>query len=199
MPAKKKDPTVRRRANKASTASVLTDVTREIDSSDYQAMTVAQLRALAKDRELKVTGRRKADLIEALVADDDPTPKLPERVTPEGDPLPWRPETLDWWADLWAAPMSNEYHSSDRHALYLLAVLMDAFWTSPTQQLAAEIRLQRQAFGLTPYDRRRLEWTIETVDAAKDAGDRRREGRGQSDPAKAPAPPAQDPRLHLVQ
>jgi hypothetical protein len=75
----------------------------------------------------------------------------------------WHPQTEEWWADLWAAPMSNEYHASDRHALYMLAALMDDFWTTDTagrrKALSEEIRLSRQAFGLTPYDRRRLEWT----------------------------------------
>lgn len=157
MPAPKKDASVRRRANKASTASVLT---------------------------------------QADEASARPAPELPARYDADGNEMNWRPETLEWWADLWAAPMSSEYHSSDRHALFLLAVLVDQFWTAPDQKLAGEIRLQRQAFGLTPYDRRRLEWTIETADAAKDSGSRRRSGR-QAEPA--PAPPAEDPRLKLVQ
>jgi len=107
----------------------------------------------------------------------------------------WRPETLDWWDDLWAAPMAAEYHSSDKHALFLLAVLMDQFWTEPDQKLAGEIRLQRQAFGLTPYDRRRLEWTIESTEEAKDRGaQRRRAGTASPQPK-----PGDDPRMVLVQ
>ena len=69
--------------------------------------------------------------------------------------------------------------------------LVDAFWTEPSQALAAEIRLQRQAFGLTPYDRRRLEWTIESVDEAQDRG---RQRRARQQPAAARAT---DPRSVL--
>lgn len=138
----KKHPSVRARANKASTAAVLTDD-------------------------------------QAVVR-----PGLPDR----GEP--WHPQTLEWWDDLWAAPMAAEYHESDRHALFLLAVLMDQFWLDPTPKIATEIRLQRQAFGLTPYDRRRLEWTIETAEESKERGRRR-----QRPPAQLPA--ANDPRSGL--
>lgn len=146
MPAPKKDPSVRARANRATTAAKLTDGTTVI------------------------------------------RPELPSG-------REWRPETLDWWNDLWSSPMAKEYHSSDKHALFLLAVLMDQFWVEPDQKLAGEIRLQRQAFGLTPYDRRRLEWTIESTEEAKDRGAQRRSGRTASPTPK----PGDDPRLALVQ
>ena len=105
---------------------------------------------------------------------------------PDGD---WHDLTLEWWADIWASPMAPEFDSSDRHGLFILATLVDGFWKSPSQALAAEIRLQRQCFGLTPIDRRRLQWEIERVDEAQDRGERRR--------AAAPRPPAEpvaDPR-----
>lgn len=106
----------------------------------------------------------------------------------------WHPQTVEWWNDLWAAPMAAEYHESDKHALFLLAVLIDQFWNQPSQRLAAEIRQQRQAFGLTPYDRRRLEWTIETTEEAKDRGKARREAKPVPQPERGT-----DPRLALVQ
>lgn len=116
-------------------------------------------------------------------------PDLPTR---EGG---WHKQTLEWWEDLWSAPMAAEYHSSDRHALFLLAILIDDFWREPSQKLAAEIRLQRQAFGLTPYDRRRLEWTIVTAEQAKErGGGHRAAGRSAPQPKAA-----NDPRLALVQ
>jgi len=62
--------------------------------------------------------------------------------------------------------MAEEYLRVDRHALFRLALLIDLYWTEPTKELAGEIRLEQQAFGLTPLDRRRLEWTIERVEAA---------------------------------
>ncbi|PBB08470.1 hypothetical protein CKW39_08915 [Kocuria sp. WRN011] len=122
-------------------------------------------------------------------------PELPTRRDEDGGEVPWQPQTLEWWEDLWAAPMSSEYHSSDKHALFVLAALMDEFWIMPSAKLAGEIRLQRQAFGLTPYDRRRLEWTIETAEEAKDRGTRRRAGGSTS---RQPDE-GDDPRLTLVQ
>ena len=144
MPQPKKDPSVRARANRASTAATLTD-----------GRTVIR-------------------------------PDLPDR--------DWHPLTVEWWDDLWASPMAGEYHPSDRHGLFILAALVDAFWGSPSKELAGEIRLQRQAFGLTPYDRRRLEWTIETAEDAKDRGQAR---RGAA-PVRQPSATS-DPRLALVQ
>jgi len=112
------------------------------------------------------------------------------------DEREWHPLTLEWWADMWAAPMAGEYHESDRHALFVLAALMDDFWQarSPTmrKELSIEIRLQRQAFGLTPYDRRRLEWTIESAEESKDRGRQRTQRSGAVQP-----PPGADPRSVL--
>lgn len=76
--------------------------------------------------------------------------------------------TRRWWRDVWSSPMATEYLRADEHALFRLAVLVDEFWHKPNRGLAAEIRLQQQAFGLTPLDRRRLEWSIEQVEQAKD-------------------------------
>lgn len=143
MPQPKKHPSVRARANKASTAATLTD----------------EVRVEAPD----LPGSRE-----------------------------WHPQTVQWWEDLWSAPMAAEYHSSDRHALFILAALVDDFWTDPTTGKAAEIRLQRQAFGLTPYDRRRLEWTIETTEEAKDRGRRRQRSQVEAAPVAA-----NDPRSGL--
>ena len=157
MPAAKKDPSVRARANRAATAATL---------GSESVVPLAQ------------------------------RPELPERTDKDGNALAWHQLTLEWWRDLWAAPMAGEYHSSDRHGLFVLAGLMEDFWRagSPTMRttVAMEIRLQRQAFGLTPYDRRRLEWTIESVHEAQDRGRSRRQR------ATTPAPVAgADPRSAL--
>lgn len=76
----------------------------------------------------------------------------------------WNALTVAWWRDTWQSPMSSEFLPSDIHALYVLAELIDQFWEKPTTFLAAEIRQQRQAFGQTPLDRRRLEWQVERVE-----------------------------------
>src|SRR5690348_3178359 len=69
-------------------------------------------------------------------------PKLPKR----DDHADWHPLTKAWWRDTWRSPMASEYLEADRHGLYLLAALVDQFWQTPTKELAAEIRQQRQHF-----------------------------------------------------
>lgn len=89
----------------------------------------------------------------------------------------WRTETRRWWRSVWHSPMAAEYLDADVHGLFRLAVLVDEFWTEPTPKLAGEIRLQQQAFGLTPLDRRRLEWSIEQVEGASSRRQQRRAQR----------------------
>src|SRR5512146_2467389 len=87
-------------------------------------------------------------------------PSLPKRYgrPPEDTPgakapeIPWHRMTVAWWHDIWHSPMAEEFLRADVHALYRLAVLVDQFWASPSKELAAEIRLQQQCFGLTPID-----------------------------------------------
>ena len=137
----------------------------------------------------------------------DPTeiqiPKLPELSPKEiknyktGEvtyvPREWHKAAISWWNDIWSSPMSPEWDLSDIHGLYLLAELINTFWMLPPDKvkarsdLAAEIRLQRQSYGLSPMDRRRLQWTIEKADEATDTGNRRRSGQasiagGSNDP-----------------
>ena len=74
--------------------------------------------------------------------------------------------TVAWWRDIWASPMAPEFLKADVHGLYLLAELVDRFWLEPSVALAAEIRHHRMAFGLTPIDRRRLQWEVERAETA---------------------------------
>ena len=141
-----KDPSIRRRRNKASTHATL---------------------EVAEER------RQRA-------------PRLPAR--PEGKE--WHALTRAWWKDVWASELAQEYLPRvDIHGLYILAELVDAFWQEPSQALAAEIRLQRQCFGLTPIDRRRLQWEVVRVEEAQKRTTRRR-------PA-SPETAAVDPRAAL--
>lgn len=116
-------------------------------------------------------------------------------VAPELPDREWHELTRQWWADIWASPMSPEWDSSDLHGVFVLAAVYDDIWTGESakdrQNAAGEYRLQRKDFGLTPYDRRRLEWTIEQADEAKAKGRKRREV-----PASA-SRPAGDPRQVL--
>lgn len=112
------------------------------------------------------------------------TPDLPERDSA------WHRVTLTWWADVWASPMAPEYDSSDRHGLFVLAALVDDYWSAESARersiLAAEIRLQRQCFGLTPIDRRRLQWEIERSEEAQDKGRKRRAPAKSEDAGEDP-------------
>jgi hypothetical protein len=102
-------------------------------------------------------------------------PELPKRRRK------WRRETISWWKDIWHCPMAVEFIESDKHQLYILADLIDQFWREEANgkgasaSLATEIRLQRQCFGMTPIDRRRLQWDIEKAEKANMAGQERRE------------------------
>jgi hypothetical protein len=91
----------------------------------------------------------------------------------------WHPMTRRWWKDVWHSPMATEYVRADEHGLFRLAVLVDIFWTKPSQYIAAEIRHQQQAFGLTPLDRRRLEWSIEQVEEAREKREQKRARRAR--------------------
>lgn len=132
-------------------------------------------------RRNKVSTGAKLSAVHAVKA-----PDLPDH--PSGD---WQAMTLAWWRDVWASPMAPEYDDSDRHGLYLLAVLVDAFWSAPSKEIAAEIRLQRQCFGLSPIDRRRLQWEIERVDEAQERASKRRAAAPKAVPKTA------DPRSVL--
>ncbi len=92
------------------------------------------------------------------------------------------PRTAAWWRDVWTSPMAGEFDATDYHGLAMLAALVDAFWRAATNpspladplKLLAEIRQQSQRYGLSPIDRRRLQWEIERTEEARAHGERRR-------------------------
>lgn len=121
-------------------------------------------------------------------------PELPSRKDQFGDAMDWLPETVEWWNDVWSSPMANEFVNADFHGLYRLAILVDEFMHDPSSKNHAEVRIAQQAYGLTPYDRRRLEWTVEQTEDAKERGAQRRRM------AQAPQHAAHnDPRLRIVE
>lgn len=199
MPAHKKEPSARARRNKASTAATLTVV----EAVDYSTWTLAELRTEVDDRnaerpddaQLPRTGGKKK-LADMLAADDAPhIPAMPDR------PAGWHQMTVQWWRDVWSSPMSSEWHESDIHNVYVCALLYDDMWSGETatarQKAASEFRQQRSSLGLTPYDRRRLEWTIELADDAKAKGQRRRSGAAQPSGGKGKGGQQKDPRAGL--
>ncbi len=108
--------------------------------------------------------RNKVSTASVLSATPPPAevPELPARGRRK-----WHPMTLAWWNDVWLSPMAPEFLQADVHGLYILADLIDAYWKRPTTTLATEIRQQRQCFGLTPIDRRRLQWEVAKVESAE--------------------------------
>lgn len=129
--------------------------------------------------------RNKASSAARLIALPDRSAKVPP--LPEG--RGWQPETIAWWADVWSSPMAPEFLDADVHGLLMLAVLVDAFWQEPSEKLAGEIRLQRQCFGLTPIDRRRLQWEVDRGEEAEQRRAQRATAKGRprkkADPRKA--------------
>jgi len=128
---------------------------------------------------------------------------LSRSVTVEKPPLPairfWNEMTQAWWDDVWASPMAQEYDESDKHGLMALAMVVDDFWNSETprqrQEASQEIRLQGVRFGLSPIDRRRLQWEIEK---AEDAQARTTKRRRSAEELSSPAPTdGKDPRAVL--
>ena len=89
------------------------------------------------------------------------TPTLPRRRDATGQFADWHELTRQWWVDVWTSPMAGKFLDVDVHGLYVLAELLDRFWREPSTTLASEIRQHRTAFGLTPIDRRRLQWNIQ--------------------------------------
>lgn len=216
MPAKKKDPSVRARRNKAATSATLRRVEDDATNADtYAAMTVVQLREAIDivnagrpaDSQLPKCGT-KAALVDLLVAAERQIPDLPPhppKFVGEGEDsyevdVDWHAQTEAWWNDVWTSPMATEWDRSDLHNVVVVALLYDDIWRATTpkerKDALAEYRLQRADLGLSPYSRRRLEWTIETADEAKAKGEQRRSRTAAPATKKKPAA---DPRLALVE
>jgi hypothetical protein len=115
----------------------------------------------------------------------DPDRKVPHLPAhPNGA---WHPQALVYWRQLWKSPMAQEYDpATDLHGLYMLVLCYDDFLTAETptqrQKAAVEVRLQGVRYGITPFDRRRLEWTIEQAEEAQDRGRKRRQTHGEATP-----------------
>jgi len=140
-------------------------------------------------RRNKVAGARTLTVVH-----DVETPPLPQL---EVD-VDWHPMTEAWWDGIWSSPMAPEFDPSDLHGLYLLARLVDAFWYEPSTALAAEIRLQRQCFGLSPIDRRRLQWEIDRGEEAERNTTQRRNASKPKGSTRKRAPRPADPRDSLT-
>lgn len=142
-----------------------------------------------KDASVRARRNKAATAAKIVRPTDAKVPCLPERDSG------WHDLTREWWADVWSSPMSSEWDESDVHNVLIAAAVYDDMWRAETpkerKDAAAEYRLQRVDLGLSPYSRRRLEWTIESADEAKERGQQRRQRRVAS---KSDDPAVEDPR-----
>lgn len=121
----------------------------------------------------KLRQRRNRDVTAATFIDTSPIsdgeiPVLPEKFDEEGAPVEWRPEAVQLWEDLWTSPMASEYMRADQHRVLLYVELWDCYWRKPSVAVAGELRLQGVCLGVTPIDRRRLQWEIKRVEKPGD-------------------------------
>ncbi len=115
-----------------------------------------------KPAHLRQRTNRKAGAISLL--------QMPERseipALPDKDGRDWHPDTVRDWSDWWQSEMSTQWLQADIGGLRMLAVLVDEFHKTGKASILAEIRLQRQCYGLTPLDRSRLQWEVERGESA---------------------------------
>lgn len=126
-------------------------------------------------------------------------PTAAEAATNEVPPLPkrrgkWHVRVVEWWEAVWRSPMASEFLDADvKGGLYVVAELHQGFWKAKTagdrRALATEIRQQEMRFGLSPIDRRRLQWEVEKAESAAERTHTRRQrqrGPGKSGQPKDP-------------
>lgn len=116
-----------------------------------------------KDPKLKQ--RRNKEATAATLTDENPPEAKPELPPPSdcGIVGPWHKKVVELWNDIWSSAMASEYTKPDIHGLVMLMHMQHRYWNGE-YDLDAEIRLQRQCYGLTNLDRRRLQWEIKRVE-----------------------------------
>lgn len=73
----------------------------------------------------------------------------------------WLQSTKDWWKAVWASPPAAQWLEADRFALQRLALILDRIaGGEDTAALHREARAIEDNFGLSPYGRRRMLWTV---------------------------------------
>lgn len=105
----------------------------------------------------------------------------------------WHPRVLAWWNAIWKSPMASEWLDADVSGLvYRTAELQQDFWTADDAagRVAVETRIAKneERLGLSPIDRRRLQWEIERGDEASERTTKRR---------AAKAVQGKDPRSYM--
>lgn len=140
--------------------------------------------------------RNRASSRAILPAEDNPrqrAPSLPKpiRVTRKrkGEEVEseraWHALAVHWWETIWSSPLAGEFIRADEPAIIRTFMLVDRFGRTGSLEVAKEIRMMEDRLGLTPIARRRLEWSIDQGEAAKDRVQRREEERSRKNAVKA--------------
>lgn len=113
----------------------------------------------------KLRQRRNKDATAGTFIDTSPIaegdiPELPER----DDGVEWHPRAVRLWDEIWTAPMASEYTLADVHRVELYVDLFHRCKVQYSAAAMAELRLQGVCLGVTPIDRRRLQWEIKRVE-----------------------------------
>jgi hypothetical protein len=80
--------------------------------------------------------------------------------------------------------MAAEWLPADVFQLHMLADLVDRYWREPSEGVAREVRARESCFGLTPLDRRRLEWEVEKPEKARAPERATPQPSGEDDPRR---------------
>lgn len=143
--------------------------------------------------------RNKASTAAVLPAGSDVAgaimPELVDR------PIGWHPMAAAWWVAVWRSPMHHEWHfETDLHNVYMAVMHYHDVWCAETpserQKATASYDKAVAKLGLTPYDRRRLEWTIATATTATRTA--RRAAERQEPVAPTEVSTKSDPRSVLT-
>jgi hypothetical protein len=112
-----------------------------------------------KDPAVRQRRNKKAEATELTAPTDVRVPAIPNP-----DKRKWHKLTKIWWRNVWRSPMAPRYLNSDRDQLGFVALLVDDFYLAGNakerRELAAEIRQQTARFGLSNWDRNRMNWTV---------------------------------------
>lgn len=165
-----KDPEIRQRKNKSATKAVLSIVV----NPEIPEMPPA------------------SDWLPSIWSDSDKKPDDHEEPS-------WNPAVERWWCDIWSSPMSNEFHESDVHGLYLACFYLQQT-LNPYLKMSDRISASKsyeaavKNFGLTPMSRRTLQWEIERSEEAMRTGAKKRGAETAAQTAANRQVTAGDPR-----
>jgi hypothetical protein len=108
--------------------------------------------------------------------------KVPPLYKREKSTERWHARVVAWWGAVWRSPMASEWLEADVLGLvYRTAELQQDFWTASdaTGRIAVETRIDKneERLGLSPIDRRRLQWEVEKGEQAEERIERRRRSK----------------------